>query len=98
MSLNSSVHHLPVNLGSRSLTRFSGNPQDFPTCFKNKWAVVSALQRAGAGIQVAYLENLSTTTNMFPRSATFGRPERKESETLCHGREGMGRGMESDQS
>ena len=71
MRLKSFDQNDPVNLVSQSLTMFWGTPQYFTTFLKKMKVVSSAKHCFGIGINVAYLENLSTTTNILVKSPVF---------------------------
>lgn len=47
------------------------------------------------GIKCAYLDNLSSTTNITSSPPDLGNPSMKSSETTAHGRLGMGSGWSS---
>lgn len=62
------------------------------TFFRKSFAASSAVQSVGAAMNVAYLENLSTTTMIDPNPSTLGKAEIKSMEMLSQGLPGIGRG------
>ncbi|MFS7993515.1 hypothetical protein Hanom_Chr12g01095061 [Helianthus anomalus] len=67
-------------------------PQYFTTCLKKSLAVSAAVTSVGAGMNVPYLENLSTTTMMLPDPSDFGKQVMKSIEMLSQGPFGIGKG------
>ena len=92
ISIKSFVQNLHVNRGSRSLMITCGTPQYFTTCLKKSLVASSAVQSAGTGMKVAYLENMSTITMMLPHPSDLGRQVIKSMEILSYGFFGAGRG------
>ena len=64
------------------------------TFFRKSFAASSAVQSVGAAMNVAYLENLSTTTMIDPNPSTLGKAEIKSMEMLSQGLPGIGRGSD----
>lgn len=52
---------------------FQGMPQYFTTFLTKRWAVSSVEQVAEAGMNIAYVENLSTTIKMLQYSPKPGK-------------------------
>ena len=76
-----------------TITDYDGRePHSFMTFFMNSLASISVMHSVGVGMNVTYLENLSTTTIIDAYPSTFRNPKIKSMEMLSHDFMGIWRG------